>query len=68
MMKQVKGTGQKQYQSSHKGVVQLVLHKQDQASKSEKPFLLDILTQISELKIAKDVEKGDHVMKTYLEI
>lgn len=32
---------------------QLVLDKKDAADKTEKPFLLDLLSQVSELRIVK---------------
>jgi hypothetical protein len=66
VMKQVKGTGAKSYQAGHQGVKQLVLQKKDAADKSEKPFLLDLLTQISELQIVK-LEDGKFELKTHQE-
>lgn len=65
-MKQVKSTGAKAYQAAHQGVKQLVLQKKDAMDKSEKPFLMDLLTQISELQLAKQ-DGGHYEVQTYQE-
>ena len=49
VMKQVRATSAKSYQAAHQGVKQLVLEKKDAADESERPFLLDLLAQISEI-------------------